>query len=466
MRRAFLWIFGLCLSCEGAAEQTRLDIPLTGAHQSAIVAVEHGDQLQLFARAVENGSIAPIDVPFSRSSQVDITAILYSQDLQSFGLQESQLQTTADRSEGRPLPPSTDIWTARVLGTDQSPFSKGALPAPLTEINVMTQARCLPITEGPTTAVSGNLTVFIALNDGVLLMNRHEEGVPQIITYATPEQNFSVPSIEMPGFGTPEFRSGFAADNNLWFAVGNEGGIWSARFSPDTKTLEDIVPRGAVLSHEEGKWFAGPPNVKPDSVQKLFVMTREEDYTVEADAGNLNVFQAHGDVDSTAERIMYIPAQPGAPWRRVGNVAHVSDREVIALWPYDQYRVLRFRETDISFEWSSEPTSVGAIPQIGALLGTKAGELLFSRDQEWTPLSEGNAAITALNASTLGGPRVYFSDAEGRFKQHALGVGDCPGAVSLDSPARQLLLTPDYVVAILAPAEGETGVRLQWLLKQ
>lgn len=271
-RCALLLLTAACGS--GGPEILRVDIPIERQHQSVVMATVTEGKLTVQASAIgSDRTVDPLQLPYVRSEDIEITALLYESDLDSLALPSGPLPEATDETLARPLPDAQQIRQTIIRAeadTGWSPLDD--LPQDLARFRLpdddpcnLFEARVISLGTAPEPAL------VLAMDDTWSLVTTNARLLPGTEAPAF----FTDGSLVVPQMLPTSIFSGYREDGGRIWLGGEGGAIYTATFTADPEPQITLTFSSTVSSREDVIDLVGPASGMPD--QRFAMTTNRED---------------------------------------------------------------------------------------------------------------------------------------------------------------------------------------------
>lgn len=272
MRRALVpvGVAALTLAAAGCGEDDplgplRLELPVRARHRAAIIELRSGDEPgTLVAADVVDGIIEPVMRNLEPDVVTQVTALLYEVPLAELSIPPGAVAALAPGSDGRPLPPPSEIHRADVDGAAEASWTAlSALPEDLGSVRLPPLDLCARFSpRGVSLGDSASPTSALALDDTWALVMTEGPEVFFVDGARVVRQAISTP-----------LSSGYVrADGEVWLG-GAGGAIFRGVFTADPEPQLTLTREGTVSSAERVIDLVGAP----DGAIEHFAMTSNDD---------------------------------------------------------------------------------------------------------------------------------------------------------------------------------------------
>lgn len=440
----------LCVIACGQSEPLlRLNLPVEGTHQSALIAITPEPGADMVFWVLDLDAPMPAMTGFRTGSDVEVTALLFTQAVADLGLSPGPLTLAAPHTVSRRLPRAHRLVSTEVIAGQAGSWNPlPALPAALAEARLSSSPKCQAISAVPIPwqtdarlrwitpwrpADASNPTHgLVGLNDGSVHTLSMGQGL----------------ALSWSGAAVPIDAAHPGPDGTVLHSVG-EGEIWIARPDPEVARFAS-QQHGLMAAHFRSYWMSGPPEIE----EAVYLLATEWHSGERADNGHLVRYHLSGEEGGS---LHYFPPEPGRPKVNEGDLAWVGSDEVVALWPYADDHVTRYVRGDVHTELLPQPRQVEHVDGWGTIVSSEDGRLFYRRDaaDSWQVIANHDRRIDRLVA---GASRLWLVDEDNQLLLLVPNIGLCEQRATLDLSVDGLVVLPEGVV-VVGRSQGTTEAR-------
>jgi len=430
----------LCLiACSEPEPLLRLNLPVDGAHQSALIAITPAPGADIVFWVLDLEAPMPAMTGFRTGSDLRVTALLFARTVTELGLSPGPLTLAPPHVVSRRLPRAHRLVSTEVIaGQARSWNTLTALPEALATARLAVTPKCQAISVAPVPWQAEARLRWItpwrpadAPNPTYALLGLADASVH---TLSMGEGR----ALAWPGATAPIDAAYPGPEGTVLHSVG-EGQVWIARPDPEVARFSS-QQHGLMAAHFRSFWMSGPPEIE----DAVYLLATEWHSGEGADNGHLVRYHLSGKEGGS---LHYFPPQPGQPKVNEGDLAWVGSDEVVALWPYADDHVTRYVRGDVHTELLPQPRQVEHVDGWGTVVSTEDGRLFYRRDaaDTWQLIASHDRRIDRLVA---GASRLWLVDEDNQLLLLVPNIGLCEQKATLDLSVDGLVVLPEGLLVV------------------